>query len=66
MLLTYKQYMEQARLRNVQFGKIKQARRVPQACKVLQQFCHIQWQMDDSVFDHDILGIKNIRVANDR
>ena len=22
--------------------------------------------MDDSVFDHNILGIKNIRVANDR
>ena len=39
----------------------------PQACfYVLQQFCHIQGQMDDSVFDHDILGIKNIRVANDR
>lgn len=37
-----------------------------QACKVLQQFCHIQRQMDDFVFDHNIFGIKNIRVANGR
>ena len=32
--------------------------------KVLQQFCHIQRQMDDPVFDHDVFGIENICIAN--
>ena len=42
----------------------KQACGFPQACKVLQQFCHIQRQMDDPVFDHDVFGVENICIAN--